>query len=168
MSELPLGGTPEYSTTPRVAWQAVCRDKKRGGLSIKDLYAWNKALIAKLVWVIAMKKDVLWVRWVHGHYLKNKNWWDYTSNPDSSWYWKKIYFIKEFFKEPRTTSQWTLKHNLQYKVKLGYQWQLGDPPKEPWAKLVWNRSNIPRHAFITWIYSHHWLPTKARLSKFHQ
>ncbi|KAJ8434551.1 hypothetical protein Cgig2_001183 [Carnegiea gigantea] len=31
----------------------------------------------------------------------------------------------------------------------------------PWAKVVWARPNIPRHAFISW----HRLPTKLRLAK---
>ena len=47
-------------------------------MGIKDLHAWNKEKIAKLIWVIAEKKDTLWVKWVHGKYLKNKDWWDYA------------------------------------------------------------------------------------------
>jgi len=47
------GGTADYTTTPWVAWQSVCFDKKCGGLGIKDLAAWNKAHIAKLVWAVA-------------------------------------------------------------------------------------------------------------------
>jgi len=88
-----------------VACQAVCRGKNNRGLGIKDLSAWNKALIAKLVWAIEFKEDLLWVRWVHGRYLKNKQWWDYTPPPDCSWHWKKICFIKEFFKEGCSATQ---------------------------------------------------------------
>ena len=47
---------------------------------------WNKACIAKIVWAIADKKDLLWVKWVHGRYLKGQDWWDYQASPDSSWY----------------------------------------------------------------------------------
>ena len=87
---------------------------------------------------------------------------------DCSWYWKKICFIKEYFKDACTFSQWIWQDNKTYKVRLGYQWQLGDPPKVPWAKLVWARSLIPRHAFITWIYTHRRLPTKVRLDRVQQ
>jgi len=45
---------------------------------------WNKPIIAKLVWEIPKKKDILWVRWVHGRYLKEKTWWDYSPTPDYS------------------------------------------------------------------------------------
>jgi len=37
----------------------VCLGKKSGGMGIKDLAAWNKALIAKLVWAVENKKDLL-------------------------------------------------------------------------------------------------------------
>ncbi|KAJ8419233.1 LOW QUALITY PROTEIN: hypothetical protein Cgig2_010820 [Carnegiea gigantea] len=40
-------------------------------------------------------------------------------------------------------------------------WQLGDPPKVSWAKLLSARSLIPRHAFITWIYTHRAQPTSS-------
>lgn len=46
--------------------------QRKWGLGLKDLFAWNKATIAKLVWAIAKKKDVLWVKWVHARYLKAK------------------------------------------------------------------------------------------------
>jgi len=58
-----------------------------------------KAMIAKLVWAISSKKDVLWVRWMHGRSLKHQSWWDHIPAYDSSWTWRKICQIKEFFKK---------------------------------------------------------------------
>ena len=52
---------------------------------MKDFYAWNKATIAKLTWAVAQKKEVLWVKWVHEKYLKQKEWWSYQATYDSSW-----------------------------------------------------------------------------------
>ena len=67
------GGTPEYKKAPYVSWHNTCLKKSKGGIGIKDFEAWNKVLTAKLVWAIAMKKDLLWVKWVHGRYLKGKD-----------------------------------------------------------------------------------------------
>ena len=64
------GGKAEYQKAPYVSWDTVCTPKNEGGLGIKNLNMWNKASIAKLIWVIAKKKDNLWVQWVHGRYLK--------------------------------------------------------------------------------------------------
>ncbi|KAJ8424187.1 hypothetical protein Cgig2_033665 [Carnegiea gigantea] len=45
------------------------------------------------------KEGILWVRWVHGRYIKGKSWWDLTPAPDGNWYWKKICQVKDIFKQ---------------------------------------------------------------------
>ena len=59
---------------------------------------WNKACVAKLVWVVAMKAGNLWVKWVHERYLRGRDWWSYTPRSDTSWYWKKLVKVKEIFR----------------------------------------------------------------------
>ncbi|XP_074265999.1 uncharacterized protein LOC141588455 [Silene latifolia] len=48
-----------------VAWDIICRQKKQGGLRLKNLQLWNIAAIGKYVWWIESKADHLWVKWVH-------------------------------------------------------------------------------------------------------
>ena len=55
------GANNTYSRVLLVKWSAICTPKKEGGLGLKNLTAWNKALIAKHVWDVAVKKDDLWV-----------------------------------------------------------------------------------------------------------
>ncbi|KAJ8420531.1 hypothetical protein Cgig2_032925 [Carnegiea gigantea] len=92
-------GVSAYKKAPYISWHQTCLLKSQRGIGMKDLAAWNKATIAKLTWAVAQKKEVLWVKWVHERYLKNKSWWDYTPSQDASWYWKKICKIKEEFKQ---------------------------------------------------------------------
>jgi len=73
--------------------------KSPGRVGLKEFTAWNKATIAKLIWAIAEKKDNLWVKWVHGRYIREKPWWDFIPALDSSWYRKKICHVKEEFKQ---------------------------------------------------------------------
>ncbi|KAJ8419404.1 hypothetical protein Cgig2_007179 [Carnegiea gigantea] len=86
----------------------VCLPKANGGVGLKNLEAWNKAWITKLVWEVAKKKDNLWIKWVYEKNLINKDWWDYNIVNDGSteqkkWYWKG---------NPKG----------EYKVKTGYEW----------------------------------------------
>jgi len=152
---------------PHVAWQQVRFPKSRGRLGLKDYVTWNRALIAKLVWAVAHKKDILWVKWIHGRYLKNQAWWDYSSSADSSWHWKKICKTKELFKEiyPNPPT-WEWKGRGPYKVTKGYSWSMGDRAKVTWAKIIWARPTVPRHAFILWVFLHHKLLTLQRLTTF--
>ncbi|GKB20800.1 RNA-directed DNA polymerase, eukaryota, reverse transcriptase zinc-binding domain protein, partial [Tanacetum coccineum] len=43
----------------KIAWKNVCRPKEYGGLGIKNIESWNEALLSKLLWNIASKKDTL-------------------------------------------------------------------------------------------------------------
>jgi len=91
------GGTEDHTKVPHISWANTCKAKKHGGLGLKDCEAWNKVIITKLVWAIGTKKDVLWVKWVHCRYIKDKDWWDFVPAPDSSWTWKKICSTKDIF-----------------------------------------------------------------------
>ena len=76
----------DYQKSPYISWTKTCTPRKYGGIGLKNLGAWNKACIAKIVWAITLKKDCLWVKWVHGRYLKQKEWGGYKAPFDYSWY----------------------------------------------------------------------------------
>ncbi|KAJ8431470.1 hypothetical protein Cgig2_033984 [Carnegiea gigantea] len=167
MQKLLWSGSEDAKRIPHISWATACLSKSQGGLGIKDFGTWNKALIAKLVWVIANKKDLLWVKWIHGKYLKSNNWWSYHPPKDCSWYWRKICFIKELFKEGSTSPpHWNWLGKPEYTVSTGYKWLMGDQSKVTWARIPWIRIVIPRYGFIVWVLLQHRLPTKAKLSKY--
>lgn len=132
------GGEADYKKPPYVAWDKVCSPKKHGGLGLKNFHIWNKACNAKLLWALEGKKDALWIRWIHGRYLKQVDIWHYQPKADSCWYWKKLCKVRDLFTDyPKD----------EYKVLQGYHWLLQEQEKLEWTKITWNRANIPRHAF---------------------
>ncbi|KAJ8435100.1 hypothetical protein Cgig2_033208 [Carnegiea gigantea] len=91
------------------------------------LFHSNKACLAKLIWEVALKKDVSCIRWVHGKYLINKNGWNYTTIHDVHWCWTKSCTVKEEFKEGCDLGRnWYFKDNWHstYSVRSGYEWCL--------------------------------------------
>nr|GEU98059.1 RNA-directed DNA polymerase, eukaryota, reverse transcriptase zinc-binding domain protein [Tanacetum cinerariifolium] len=58
---------------PKVAWKNVYRSKQKGGLGLKDLGVWNRAMIVKHLWNIITDKESLWVKWVNTKKLKDGN-----------------------------------------------------------------------------------------------
>jgi len=91
-------GTADYTKCPYMSWEYTCTPEKFGGIGLKNLALWNKASIAKLVWFVAMEKDVLWVKWVHQKYLKRLDWGAYQTPADCSWHWRNVVATKETFK----------------------------------------------------------------------
>lgn len=49
----------------KLSWKMVCLPKEEGGLGVRSLSAWNKALMSSHVWNILTVKEPLWVKWIH-------------------------------------------------------------------------------------------------------
>ncbi|XP_074305950.1 uncharacterized protein LOC141641178 [Silene latifolia] len=109
-------GSSDYKGAPNVNWDHCFLPKEEGGLGIKDIKKWNKALLGKYVWWLANKKDHLWVRWVSHVYMKDTPWNVYVAPSDCSWPWKKISSIMILFKQAYHNNLW-LNSPLHYTVK---------------------------------------------------
>ncbi|XP_050237967.1 uncharacterized protein LOC126687449 [Mercurialis annua] len=73
-----------------VAWAKMCRSKWQGGLGIRDLDAFNRALLAKQCWRIMQNPDsVLFQLW-KGRYFRNGNVLDATRGYNPSWGWQSM------------------------------------------------------------------------------
>lgn len=64
---------------PPIYWATICLSKEEGGYGVRDLHAWNSALLCRALWNIQRKKDSLWVRWIHHHYLRRVDLWQWQS-----------------------------------------------------------------------------------------
>ena len=124
---------------------------------------WNKAALFKHVWDIAGKKDCLWVRWIHHTYLKNESIWEHKPPQTASYYWKELMNIRDEIMQKGKIVPGRMQ---AYTVKEGYNSLLTDGDKVKWAGQVWNRFNIPKHAFIFWLMLKGRLQTKDRLARF--
>lgn len=47
--------------------------RSTGGLYILYFFIWNKTAFGKLLFAVSMKKDELWVIWVHNYHIKGRN-----------------------------------------------------------------------------------------------
>ncbi|XP_024963821.1 uncharacterized protein LOC112504083 [Cynara cardunculus var. scolymus] len=74
----------------RLSWEVVCRPLQSGGLAIRRVTTWNRALLAKHVWDIVRHRDSLWVRWVYRHNLRSSHFWLVRKNSNCSWVFRKL------------------------------------------------------------------------------
>ncbi|XP_042056254.1 uncharacterized protein LOC121800817 [Salvia splendens] len=80
---------------PPVSWNDLCLPKDEGGLGFRDLGAWNKALLARNLWNIHVKKDSLWIKWIYSEFLKNRMLWEWTARSRDSPLFKRLLEIRE-------------------------------------------------------------------------
>ena len=78
-----------------VSWARVCTPKKYYGLGIRNLELWNRIAVGKVVWHIAMRKESLWVKWIHNVYTKGGDWRIFNPTPTASWTLRKLCKVKE-------------------------------------------------------------------------
>ncbi|GKC86271.1 hypothetical protein Tco_1141988 [Tanacetum coccineum] len=57
----------------KVAWDVVCLPKKEGGLGLRKLELFNKALMSSHIWDILMLKESLWIKWIHAYKIRDRN-----------------------------------------------------------------------------------------------
>ncbi|GJY31882.1 RNA-directed DNA polymerase, eukaryota, reverse transcriptase zinc-binding domain protein [Tanacetum coccineum] len=54
----------------KVLWEAVCLPKKEGGLGLRRLEFFNKALMVSHIWNLLVRKESLWAKWIHEYKLR--------------------------------------------------------------------------------------------------
>ncbi|XP_020259034.1 uncharacterized protein LOC109835466 [Asparagus officinalis] len=84
------GRTDQVLRPPLVSWDKVCTDKTFGGLGIFSAITWNMAAVLKTLWSIHENKESMWIKWVHGNYIKNGDVWNVESKRNDSWLWRQI------------------------------------------------------------------------------
>lgn len=140
--------------------------KKHGGLGLRMCGIWNKAMLGKQLWSIANKEDSLWVRWIHGRYLKHDQLWDVPLSSTVSWHWRKLLRLRDQFQAVVLNGVWIFSSDGKYSPKSGYMYLMGVQRTIPWANVVWNRFNLPKHGFIMWLICHKKLLTRDRLLRW--
>ncbi|GJY15051.1 reverse transcriptase domain-containing protein [Tanacetum coccineum] len=98
----------------KVAWEVVCLPKREGGLGIRRLDHFNKALMTSHIWKLLSLKESLWVKWIHIYKLKGRSFWEIPYRGNMSWSWRKILqlrpiirpFIWNSIGDGSTTSMW--------------------------------------------------------------
>ncbi|XP_073121801.1 uncharacterized protein [Henckelia pumila] len=153
---------------PPIAWDRVCRPKEDGGLGIKDISVWNKALLAKTLWKIHLKKDSLWIKWINEEFSEYGDVWHWVWKKELSKLIKELLSIRDFIVD-RVGSvdgaidemeRWFGPHNG---LRKAYAFFIGGNGIWPWKPLVLKSYILPKHKIILWLLSHGKLFTRDRL-----
>ncbi|XP_062088587.1 uncharacterized protein LOC133795153 [Humulus lupulus] len=145
------------------AWDQVCLPKHLGGIGFRDGTKWNMVLLAKYIWAVSTKQDILWVKWVDVVYLKGQSIWDYNLQTDVSWYWRKLIKLRSVI-----NGEMLEKVMVQNKLKTSKLYsQLVNTDKVPFAHVVWCNLTLPKHRFILWQASLGHLLTRDNLLRCH-
>jgi hypothetical protein len=88
-------GNTARSKSTLVAWKHICLPNDEGGLRLYDIKARNLCFIAKQLWNIHLKTDLIWIRWVHHFYLPDSSIWLVPLQRTSSPIWKSLFTLRD-------------------------------------------------------------------------
>uniref|UniRef100_A0A803NTK6 Reverse transcriptase zinc-binding domain-containing protein n=1 Tax=Cannabis sativa TaxID=3483 RepID=A0A803NTK6_CANSA len=146
------------------SWNLVCLPRELGGLGFREGPKWNKAALAKYLWAITTKKDVLWVKWVNNLYIKDQEMWSLELKADVSWYWRKILRLRDSFTREAIMKAGT---NVNFSIRQAYDYLISKETSFDSKKAVWCKLSRPKHRFIMWQMVHSNLLTRDNLVKKH-
>lgn len=129
----------------------VC-PKEIWGLNIKDSKTWNVTSVGKLMWQLATKKDVLWVKCIYGLYIKsNTDIWTHILPVDCSWYWKKRNGIKNKTDDWYSNGTYRLNSTYKYSVSKSYLAMKTNLSRVPEVDLIQSSVLQPKHRIFIWL-----------------
>ncbi|XP_059301838.1 uncharacterized protein LOC132053750 [Lycium ferocissimum] len=147
-----------------VSWETVCKPKKEGGLNIKSSKKWNLAFVGKVIWLLVNNKELLWVKWIYGIYMKqNDDFCTHVPPSSSSWYWKNPNKIKLGMQQCYNNGTCILTTIGKYSVNQSYLDILGQGASMGSYDLIWSKILLPKHRFILWLAYQKRLLTKDRM-----
>ncbi|XP_070030161.1 uncharacterized protein [Nicotiana sylvestris] len=165
-------GTSSVSKKALVSWDKVCLPQVVGGLNVINMVYWNKAAVAKHLWVVAKKKECLWIRWIHTFYIK-QNMLEHMPIPkNAAWVVRKILETRKFIGEVQglqgdlMSRLGQLQKGNSFSIKKLYRLQFSQLPKVFWKGIVLQPNLYPRFKFILWLALQRRLATIDRLLMF--
>lgn len=81
----------------------------------------------------------------------------------SSWIIRKIIEASDYLKTIENGRDWI--HNSACSIKNLYKSFVGNPQKQPWAKLMCQNAAPPKYTFIVWLLMHGRLATCSYLQR---
>ncbi|GLT96250.1 hypothetical protein SLE2022_138910 [Rubroshorea leprosula] len=84
------GSNSEARKPHLVNWEAVCSEKKQGGLGLRSAWENNQAFVAKLGWRLLKGDKALWCKAIQTKYLRGLSPLNAKANPRCSFIWREI------------------------------------------------------------------------------
>ncbi|KAK2655526.1 hypothetical protein Ddye_008578 [Dipteronia dyeriana] len=125
-------GVEVISKGSKIARSDICVPKKEGGLGIKDLSLWNKALMIRHIWILVYGTSNLWTSWIKAYLLKGTNLWEVKAPHICSWNMRKLLLLRPF---ARPLIQHIIGNGL--KTSLWFDnWHPDGPIRSKWGSRV--------------------------------
>lgn len=151
-----------------VSFNQVCKPKDEGGLGLRNLSDWNKALLTRNLWDIHSRKDSLWIKWIHSEYLLGRDIWEIAEHHKDSPTIKNILRIRDKLLldcdgDPNRAKTLITSWYEGKGTADAYQHLRSKGEKHYWHKAIWKDYIPPKFSIALWLAIQGKLKTVDRL-----
>ena len=123
------GGGLDQRKIAWVKWESVCLPKEKGGLGIKDVRNFNKALLGKWKWDMIHQEKELWVRILESKYGGWRALTEGKRGTNESLWWQDLMVV-------------TQEQQLNNVMQSGLSWNVGSGDKIKFWEDCWNGEGV--------------------------
>ncbi|XP_020262607.1 uncharacterized protein LOC109838583 [Asparagus officinalis] len=111
----------------------------------------------KILWNIHINKENLWIKWIHGTYLKHNDVWHVQARKGDSWMWRQILKVRDkaqgLYRGTDNLKQLIFSCSKNSNIRLSALSSVLSPTTNlvPWHSIVWEKLNYPKHSFVSWL-----------------
>ncbi|KAK9688853.1 hypothetical protein RND81_09G016000 [Saponaria officinalis] len=152
-------------------WSSICLPWLEGGFDIREVLAWNKALLARLLWRLDTTQDGVWNRWVQRYYVSDNTIWEVKASNSQSESFKSILAVRDqaltLLGDTQSVKVWLHSCLFQRKFSVARAYEFFRPRSTClyWASTLQSQSVLPSHAIITTLAAQMRLPTVGLLCR---
>ncbi|XP_074306170.1 uncharacterized protein LOC141641407 [Silene latifolia] len=133
------------------SWAAVCRPAQEGGLGVKEILSWNKALLAKWLWLLENDTSGIWAQWNRAYILSTGSIWTISVKDRYSECLCSILAVKEeivartgsIVAATQILNSW-VRHG-KFQVSTTYHWFRDKGETVYWFKALQGNAIVPKH-----------------------
>ncbi|XP_042022898.1 uncharacterized protein LOC121770182 [Salvia splendens] len=118
------------------------------------------------LWNIHVKKDSLWIKWIHTEFIKGKSIWEWSVKSRDSPLFKRLIEIRDEMLGDRQQREVEIQWEKWYTSKgtvEAYDWFRPKGEHRLWHRFIWKDFIPPKYSFTTWQALRNRLPTRDRL-----
>ncbi|KAK9682400.1 hypothetical protein RND81_10G071300 [Saponaria officinalis] len=139
------------------SWKSVTLPWDEGGFDVREILSWNKALIAKQLWLLLLPTGGVWFQWIHRYCLSRCSIWELSVQDSHAQSLRSILSVCSNLVRIAGSPDLAL-HALRLccaadKFSISRAYELFRPRATPlrWARGLKGPGLIPSHALITMV-----------------
>ncbi|KAK9756441.1 hypothetical protein RND81_01G097700 [Saponaria officinalis] len=157
-------------------WGFFCRPKLEGGVRIKEIICWNKALLLKWLWKITVGAPSLWLKWINSYLLHQQAVWTVEPKQTDPWVWHEILKVQDEFVGKtgsldavisllRSSGAGTGSLAGKFCTRKAYSFLRQRSPRVQHLECIWEPLALPKHSLVCWTAFHGRLATVDNLQQ---